>query len=393
MLEQDKTMTNEGRGPLTGRIDRFSVKGFRSLKDVGTISFPDLAVIIGSNGAGKSNCIKFFEMLSFMLKSHKLSEFVARNGGADDQLFMGARKTPKLEAEIRIETKSGFNDYKFALAHAASSTGGRLMFVDEAFRYSNLDYPGDAPWIQLDSGTFEAGIVDFIQRPDVDSGSQKTARIVVNLLKNCMTYQFHDTSTHSFIKQAWDEDDNRFMRSHGGNLAPILLRLKNQDIKRYKLIIRQIQRVLPTFEDFELEPLRGKIALRWQHKYGDKTIGAHLTSDGSLRLFCLITLLNLPSDMLPDVLLLDEPELGLHPYAITLVSEMLRRVSQTRQVFVATQSPYLVDCFDLENIIVAGLKDGATELKKFDKAAYQQWLDDEYQVSDLWLRNILRNEA
>lgn len=338
MLEQDKTMTNERRGRLTGRIDRFSVKGFRSLKEVGKISFPDLAVIIGSNGAGKSNCIKFFEMLSFMLRSQNLSEFVARNGGADDQLFMGARRTPKLEAEIRIKTERGSNDYKFTLTHAASSTGGRLMFVDEAFRYSNPDYPEEASWIQLDSGTFEANIVDFIQRPDVVSGSQKTARIVVNLLKNCTTYQFHDTSTHSFLKQEWDETDNRFMRSHGGNLAPILLRLKNEDIKRYKLIIRQIQRVLPSFEDFELEPLRGKIALRWQHKYGDKTIGAHLTSDGSLRLFCLMTLLNLPSDMLPDVLLLDEPELGLHPYAITLVSEMLHKVSQTRQVFVATQS-------------------------------------------------------
>ena len=390
-------MTNEGRERLTGRIDRFSVKGFRSLREVGKISFPDLAVIIGSNEAGKSNCIKFFEMLSFMLRSQNLSEFVARNGGADDQLFMGARKTPQMEAEIRIKTEPGFNDYKFALTYAASSTGGRLMFVDEAFRYSSSNYSGEADWIQLDSGTFEAGIVDFSQRPDVDSGPHKTARIVVNLLKNCTTYQFHDTSTHSFLKQAWDEDDNRFMRSHGGNLAPILLRLKNEDIKRYKLIIRQIQRVLPSFGDFELEPLHGKIALRWQHKYGDKTIGAHLTSDGSLRLFCLMTLLNLPSDMLPDVLFLDEPELGLHPYAITMVSEMLHKVSQTQQVFVATQSPYLVDCFDLENIIVAELKDGATELKTFDKAAYKQWLDDEYQISyqisDLWLQNILRNEG
>ena len=267
------------------------------------------------------------------------------------------------------------------------------MFVDEAFRYSNPDYPGDAPWIRLDSGTFEAGIIDFIQRPDVDQKQQKTARIVVNLLKNCTSYQFHDTSTHSSLKQEWDIEDNRFMRSHGGNLAPILLRLKNEDIKRYKLIIRQIQRILPSFENFELEPFRGRIPLRWQHKYGDKTIGAHLTSDGSLRLFCLMTLLNLPPDMLPDVLFLDEPELGLHPHAMTLVSEMLRKVSQTQQVFVATQSPYLVDCFDLENIIIAQLTEGATQLKTFDKAAYQQWLDDDYQLSDLWLKNIIGSEG
>ena len=195
MSEQDKIKKNQRQEHLKGRIDRFSVKGFRSLKDVGTISFPDLAVIIGSNGAGKSNCIKFFEMLSFMLNSQNLSEFVAKNGGADDQLFMGARGTPKLEAEIRIKTSLGFNDYKFTLTHAASSTGGRLMFVDEAFRYSNPDYVGEADWIQLDSGTFEAEIVHFIQRPDVDPVQQTTARIVVNLLKNYTTYQFHDTSS------------------------------------------------------------------------------------------------------------------------------------------------------------------------------------------------------
>ena len=140
MSEQDKITKNQRQEHLKGRINRFSVKGFRSLKDVGTISFPDLAVIIGSNGAGKSNCIKFFEMLSFMLKSQKLSYFVTKNGGADDQLFMGARGTPRMEAEIRIETnpesdktKIGYNDYKFALTYVSSSTGGRLMFVDEAF--------------------------------------------------------------------------------------------------------------------------------------------------------------------------------------------------------------------------------------------------------------------
>ena len=125
MSEQDKITKNQREEHLKARIDRFSVKGFRSLKDVGTISLPDLAVIIGSNGAGKSNCIKFFEMLSFMLRSQNLSEFVARNGGADDQLFMGARRTPRMEAEIRIETSLGFNDYKFALTHAASIFRGR----------------------------------------------------------------------------------------------------------------------------------------------------------------------------------------------------------------------------------------------------------------------------
>jgi predicted ATPase len=139
-------------------------------------------------------------------------------------------------------------------------------------------------------------------------------------------------------------------------------------------------------EDFVLEPVAGKVLLRWKSKFSDKVFGAHLTSDGSLRLFCLLTVLSLPDERLPDMLFFDEPELGLHPHAITLVSEMLKRVAQTRQVFIATQSPYMVDCFDLENIVVAEAEDGATTLRNLPKEQYQQWLDDDYLLSDIWLK-------
>ncbi|WP_372022859.1 AAA family ATPase (plasmid) [Tistrella mobilis] len=88
---------------------------------------------------------------------------------------------------------------------------------------------------------------------------------------------------------------------------------------------------------------------------------------------------------LPDILFFDEPEPGLHPHAITLVSEMLKRVARTRQVFIATRSPYMVDCFDLDNIVVAEASDGATTLRNLPRAQYQQWLDDDYLLSDIWL--------
>jgi len=173
------------------------------------------------------------------------------------------------------------------------------------------------------------------------------------------------------------------LRSDGANLAAVLLRLQQEDIQRYKTIVRQVARVLPGFADFELQPAFGKVALRWRGTYGDKTFGAHLTSDGSLRLFCLLTLLNLSPDALPDVLFIDEPELGLHPHAMALVAEMLKKLSHTRQVFIATQSPYLVDCFELENIIVADIKDGSTSLRNMTREKYQEWLDDDYLLSPL----------
>lgn len=361
---------------IQGRIQRVTIEGFRSLAKIENLELPQLTVLIGSNGAGKSNFIRFFEMLSWMLKSQKLQEFIATHGFGDDQFFMGARKTPRIHAELRMETGKGFNDYRFGLAHL--SAGDTVMLMDEAYRYSDRSRTGEANWTLLDGASKEAGLP--VQQ-------NTTAKTIVHLLRQCSTYQFHDTSANASIRNTWDIKESARLRSDGGNLAAVLLDLHETDLPRYKQIVRQIQRVLPTFDDFVLEPTSGKVQLRWRGKFSDKTFGAHLTSDGSLRLFCLLTLLNMPGDRLPDVLLLDEPELGLHPHAITLIAEMLKRVAHTRQVFIATQSPYMVDCFDLENVIVADIKEGATLLRNLPRDEYQQWLDNDYLVSDIWLKS------
>lgn len=251
------------------------------------------------------------------------------------------------------------------------------MLTHEAYRYSDASKAGQAKWSTLSGVGRESALPDQ---------SNKTAKTINALLRQCSTYQFHDTSANASLHQRWDVSDSAYLRSDGGNLAAVLLNLRETDWARYQQLVRQVQRVFPTLEDFVLTPEYGKVLLRWKSKYSDKVFGAHLTSDGSLRLFCLLTLLSLPDDRLPDMLFIDEPELGLHPHAITLVSEMLKRAARTRQVFIATQSPYMVDCFDLENIIIAQAVDGATMLQNLSKDQYQQWLDDDYLLSDIWLR-------
>jgi len=360
---------------LQGRISEISIRGFRSLKDIERLQLPQLTVLIGANGVGKSSFIRFFEMLGWMLRAQNLQEFVVRKGGGDDQFFMGSRVTPQIKAELRIATGKGFNDYRVEMAHL--SAGDTLMLTHEAYRYSDASKPGEAGWSKM------SGIGKESSLPEQKN---KTAQTIYSLLRQCSTYQFHDTSANASIHQRWDVSDSVRLRSDGGNLAAVLLDLRDNDAPRYKQLVRQIQRVFPTLDDFVLESVAGKVLLRWKSKFSDKVFGAHLTSDGSLRLFCLLTLLSLPDERLPDMLFFDEPELGLHPHAITLVSEMLKRVARTRQVFIATQSPYMVDCFDLENLIVAEARDGATTLRNLQKAQYQQWLDDDYLLSDIWLK-------
>lgn len=375
-------MTETTQLTKTNRIRSVTIEGFRSLKNIQNLELPPLTVLIGANGAGKSTLIRFFEMLSWMLKAKNLQEFVLRHGGGDDQFFMGARKTPRIHAELCLETASGLNDYRFDLNHIAA--GDSVMVMNEAYRYSVRNNPTKANWIEIEGVGKESRLLEQ---------KHKTAQTIVNLLRQCATYQFHDTSINAAIHNRWDVTESFRLRSDGGNLAAVLLDLRNTDGKRYELIVKQIGRVLPTFKDFVLEEEAGKVLLRWVGRQSDKVFGSHLTSDGSLRLFCLLTLLNLPPERLPDVMFFDEPELGLHPHAITLVAEMFKRLSKKRQIFIATQSPYLVDCFELENIIVASANNGETVLRNLPREHYQRWLDEEYQLSDIWLQQAVGGVA
>ncbi len=363
-------------------LEAIHIRGFRSLADIEIQNLPRAAVLIGANGSGKSNLIRFFEMMSWMLKSRRLAGFVTKMGGADDQLFCGNRVTPRMEATLTLRTDAGRNEYRFALAYAHPD---RFMFVDEAFRFNRETVPTEPGWVSLGSGHTEARILEHGQS---DSPTSQTARVIVAMLRSCAVYQFHDTSNESRFKKMWDSEDNAQLHSHGGNLAAVLLRLEREDIRRYDMICYHIGRVLPVFDRFEIEEINGRVLLRWRAKDVDKTFGAHLTSDGSLRLFALVTLLNLPSSMLPDVVLLDEPELGLHPAAIGLVASMVKQRSVDRQIIVATQSPRFVDSFDLDEVIVLELRDGRTEPRRLDGQKYQRWIEA-FSPGQLWEKNLI----
>ena len=383
--QRDPVRPGTGSAESRTRLESVSVRGFRSLADVELSDLGDATVLIGANGSGKSNVIRFFEMLSWMLRSRNLEQFVALQGGADDQLFMGNKVTPRMEADLRLTTPNGANEYAFALSYGAPD---RFVFTEERLRFSRDDTEGQAPWQSLGSGHTEARIHSATQGglPDVNP---TTARVIRRLLQDCATFQFHDTSTRSSMKQRWDVSDNRSLRADGGNLAAVLIRLRDDYPDRFEWVQENVRRVLPSFDHFVLEEEHGRIFLRWRGTAPDKTIGAHLTSDGSLRFFALVTLLNLPPEMLPSVALIDEPELGLHPDAVTLVGSMIDSLATQCQVIVATQSPQLVNCFGLDEIVVMELEDSRTVAYRRSRHEYERWLDEDCETGELWQMNLL----
>jgi predicted ATPase len=366
---------------MDAKLTNLVLRGFTSIAEM-DLAISDVNILIGQNGAGKSNLIKFFRMLSHMLSSPvgNLQRFVADQGGAGALLHDGPKRTPQIEASLTLETKQGTNEYNFRLFHAAGDT---LIFAEESCRFSSRNFSTQAQLQQFGSGQREAGL---LARADEDS--KKTARTILSLLRRLVVYQFHDTSGNARIMGNWISSDGRYLKHDGGNLAPFLLRMKEEDPRHYIRIVETIRQIAPFFDDFLLDPDEAHVLLQWREQGSDMVFVPDQGSDGTLRAMMLISLLMQPSKNLPSLLILDEPELGLHPTAITIIGELIRAVSSHCQVLVATQSPLLLDQFDAGDIIVVQRDGRRSDFERLDKERLSEWLED-YALSDLWLRNVL----
>ena len=361
------------------RLNWLELKGFKSIQDLGRLEFRPLNVMIGANGAGKSNLVAFFRLLSWMSASPgNLQEHIARIGGANSVLHDGAARTPQMEARIEIGSDSGTNQYALRLFHAATDT---LIFAEERYRFSRFAYGGEAPWKSLDGGHRESRLL-------VQATTETTAGVILQLLREFKVYQFHNTSDTARIKSRWDVDDSRYLKEDAGNLAPFLYRLYQSEPVYYRRIVETVRQAVPFFADFRFDENYGKLLLQWTERGSDLVFGPHQASDGSLRLFALLSLLLQPEADLADVIILDEPELGLHPFAVQLLAGALRAASNHCQVIVCTQSMPLINHFDPGDIVVVDRPERASAFRRLDPAALRDWLE-EYSLAELWEKNVI----
>ncbi|GAB4296662.1 MAG: AAA family ATPase [Oscillatoriaceae cyanobacterium] len=361
-------------------LKKITIKGYKSIKEA-EIELGNINILIGANGAGKSNFISFFKLLRWMIQiPGQLQLFIGKSGGANSLLFEGAAVTPQIEAELQFETDVGRNDYFFRLFHGSPDT---FIFAEEKYRFSRNTYQGLANWIPLDAGHKEAAIIDKSTSGDA------TAKTLVRQIQNkCVVYQFHNTSDTARIRQKWKVDENSYLLEDAANLAPFLLRLQEHESAYYKRIVEVLTLIVPFFSNFVLEPEYGSIMLKWREKGSDLLFTANQASDGTLRAMALITVLLQPPEILPEVLILDEPELGLHPYAINTICGLINLISHRCQVILATQSTLLVDGFEPKDILVVERKNRPSCFSRLDAEDLQDWLD-EYSLSELWNKNLI----
>tara|TARA_R100000322_G_scaffold100079_1_gene63440 strand:- start:909 stop:1994 length:1086 start_codon:yes stop_codon:yes gene_type:complete len=351
------------------QLSRIVLRGFKSIREC-DLELRELNVLIGPNGAGKSNFIGFFRLIQQMLEGN-LQRYVSKQGGPDALLHFGRKKTEQLSAELYF----GNNGYKFSLEPTQDN---RMMFAEENFWWN---MKGD--WT-ISSGHFETEV-------ESQKRSTRIYDYTVPPMKSWRLYHFHDTSDSALVKQRHGINDNLYLRPDARNLAAFLYFLKDQHPSHYKRIVKTVRLVAPFFGDFLLRPQadsKDQIELEWTEKGEDVPFKAHLLSDGTLRFICLTTVLMQPEELQPETILIDEPELGLHPFAINLLASLLRSTSKNKQVIVSTQSTDLLNEFSSEDVVVADRTEGYTHLHRLDPKALDAWLH-EYSLGELWQKNVL----
>ncbi len=360
------------------KLAALSLNGFQSIKRL-ELEFKDINILIGANGAGKSNLIRFFSMLNCMLTGG-LRSFTIKNGGASSLLHYGPKVTPEISAQLFFESQTGLNSYSVVLQHAANDT---LFYSHEEIAYKSYGLEDRMPFQKkFDGGHTESIFCDI---EDLGGATKTTAHFIQKAMSMWRVFHFHDTSPESRIKQANSIHDNIYLRHNAGNLASFLYAMQNSQPQFYKRIVRTIQMVAPFFHDFVLAPEGESIILRWEPKGADTIFGPHQISDGTLRFMALATLLLQPS--LPETIVIDEPELGLHPYALLLLSDLVKKASTQSQILIATQSEPLLDHFDTDNIIVVDHRSGCSEFKRLHAEDLSHWRE-EYTVSQQWSMNV-----
>jgi len=347
-------------------MDYIQIEGYKSIKNQ-RVDLSPVNILIGANGSGKSNFISFFDFLN-RLYNRELQEYVALIGGADKLLHKGQKITNSIS--FKVEFDEGQNGYSAVL----KSGNAGFIFTEEKLYY------------QQDSGK-EIG--NYEKEAKIKTLGSLRSKYIVNYLDRLRMYHFHDTSYRSaFNRSSNIHNDNYYLYSDGGNLAAYLYHIHDTHRIVYNKILKTIQSIAPYFSDFFLRPNQsGYINLMWKDKTSEIIYGATDLSDGTIRFIALTVLFMQPE--LPDTIIIDEPELGLHPSAIAKLAGMIKSAAHKgSQIILATQSTDLISHFSPEDILTADQIEGETQFKRLSEKELHSWLED-YTIDDLWKRNII----
>jgi predicted ATPase len=354
------------------QLKRITVRGYKSIRALEDFELRSLNVLIGANGAGKSNFISLFRMLADLVEK-RLQLFVRDEDGPDALLFGSRKRTSQIDAEFYF-ARTGY-------LVSLKPSGDRLTFARED------------TWFSDDLGPRTRSLGTGHDETRLPDGHQDTFAPFLPYVRSAIAawrvYHFHDTSAEAKARQIQPVRDNLRLKPDAGNLAPFLRLLREQHEEHFNRIVETVRMVAPFFGDFVYRKDSGeRMELEWlEAEDPDTPRGPRQLSDGTLRFIALATLLLQPEHLQPSTILIDEPELGLHPYALAVLAGLLRSAADARQIIVSTQSVELVNEFQPEDLVVVSRKDGASVFERPEPDRRKEWLE-EYAPGELWKMNV-----
>ena len=373
----------ENNGHTRIKLSRLSISGFKSMSQTKPLSLElgDVNVLLGANGAGKSNFLSVFTLLNAM-NNGSLQRYVAMHG-APALLHCGPQKTSGIVLQLEFADALGsMSRYTLKLKYGLPN---RLYIADENIAWIAADGKSRHEYTVY-SDSNESGLRQCLE--------EIGAAMAFKGMSSVYVFQFNNTAVGAPIRLMSGVYDCAALRFDGGNLAAYLRQLKTVEEYRpyYDRIVAFVRSVVPQFGDFRLDEVNnGSVWLTWQDRYNPSYLyGPQQLSDGSIRFIALAAALLSPPKLMPGLILLDEPELGLHPHAIDKLVGMIKMASVNSQVVVATQAPRLVDGFDVEHVRLVDVDrmSGETIVTKPDANALVAWIG-KYSTSELWERNVL----
>ncbi len=364
-------------------IEYIKIRNFKSIRKL-DFELKPINILIGANGAGKSNFVSFFKLTN-QIQEQRLQKYIGDN--FDKFLYFGRKKSKHVYGLIDFNNEFVFS---FALEPESSSNSGfisNLQFCENAYN-QDKDYSKWQLLFESHGHALESPTNKSVISP---KGIKFTGfRVLSHYLNSFNIYHFHDTGDASPLKKINKLDDNSYLREDGENLASFLYYLQEKHPKEFHNIENQIRSVAPFFDGFNLSPRKlneEEIRLRWIEKGSDAYFNAYDLSDGTLRFMALATLLLQPD--LPKTIIIDEPELGLHPFAINKLAAMMKQAAaKGSQVLVSTQSVNLIDNFEPEDIITVDREADQSVFKRLNSEDLKDWLED-YTLGDLWNKNVI----
>jgi len=365
-----------------GIIKKVSISGYKSIRSFEKpLELRQLNVLIGANGSGKSNFMSFFEMLNYIMTG-SLEHYIANADGAKRLLHSSSARSDDIKCELHFDTyddqlkKTGYSGYGMSFKR---NMADKLIITSEKhYVFHKQRAITDNDWtFSLCANPESMLSVPAIEDPKL--------RIIKRVMSGWRFYQFHDTTKDANVFSLQYTENARSLYRDGGNLAPFLFNIKEKHPASYNNICYTIRQIAPFFRDFSLEPDGKNVLLKWIDVNGNEMIAAQL-SDGTLRFMMLVSLLMQPD--LPNSIFIDEPELGLHPYAIDTIASLIKDITKAKiaQITISTQSPSLIDLFAPEDVLVVEQRNGQSEFVRLSSDELASWLEA-FTLGEAWKSN------